>query len=147
MKPEQFGAMLADSRRKADDELLHEIAMSMASFIAAIDTRSIDVAAYIEQRLAPLLPLLWLDVRVREALERIRADGRELAVHELRERRAADLSPEEVEALRWLAGELGENAEAYERSIGKDGFEALVQPQRAAIAALDKIIAAHGDKP
>ena len=46
MKPEQFGAMLADARRKADGELLHSIAMSMASFIAAIDARSIDVAAY-----------------------------------------------------------------------------------------------------
>ena len=80
MKPEQFGAMLASCRRDANDELLApSIAMSMASFIAAIDTRSIDVAAYIEQRLAPLLPLLGLDVRVRDALERIQADVRQLA--------------------------------------------------------------------
>jgi hypothetical protein len=69
---------LADASRDANNALLHEIALSMASFIAAIDANSYDVARYIEQRLAPLIPLLDVDIRVREALERIGADGRHL---------------------------------------------------------------------
>jgi hypothetical protein len=78
MKPEQLGVLLEDERREANSALVHSIAVSMASFIAAIDQNSNDVASYIEQRLAPLIPLLEIDFRMREALERIRADGRQL---------------------------------------------------------------------
>lgn len=78
MKPEQFGALCQDARHKANEALLHSIAVSMASFIAAIDRNSNNVTLYIEQRLAPLIPLLEVDFRMREALERIQADGRQL---------------------------------------------------------------------
>lgn len=57
---------------------LHDLAVSMASFIAEIDTRSIDVAAYIEQRLQPLVPLMRTDVRVEQAVDQMRNDGRKL---------------------------------------------------------------------
>ena len=80
MKPEQLGRELEAARRKADDALLHSIAVSMASFIAAIDSDSNRVTQYIEQRLAPLMSLLGIDFRVREVLERIRADGRKFGL-------------------------------------------------------------------
>lgn len=53
------------------------ISTSMASFIAEVDGSSSDVAAYIEQRLAPLWDLLY-DPRIGPALERIAHDSRRL---------------------------------------------------------------------
>jgi hypothetical protein len=76
MKSEELGSLLEAESRKADEGLLREIAVSMASFIVKIDASSNDVASYIEQRLAPLVPLLRIDVRVQDAIKRIATDDR-----------------------------------------------------------------------
>jgi len=54
---------LSDSRAA---DVLHELAVSMASYIAEIDASSADVADYIERRLDPLRR----DTRCWQALER-----------------------------------------------------------------------------
>jgi hypothetical protein len=63
-------------------QTIHDLAMSLASYIAAIDSRSVDVAAYLEQRLQPLIPLMRTDCRVEHAVERMRDDGRQLTSRE-----------------------------------------------------------------
>lgn len=68
----------------APKELLHSIAGSMASFIAEIDASSSDVAAYIEQRLAPLARFVNTDARVGQALAAIARDSRKLPPKEPR---------------------------------------------------------------
>lgn len=50
----------------------------MASFIAEIDSDSNNVALYISQRLAPLIPLTHIDIRVKDAVNQIAQDGRKL---------------------------------------------------------------------
>lgn len=59
-------------------ETVHRIAVSCASFIAAIDADSSRVAAYLEQRLQPLAFMSTIDMRSRDALQRIATDGRQL---------------------------------------------------------------------
>jgi hypothetical protein len=59
------------------ESAIHNIAVSCASFIAALDN-SCDVAAYLEQRLAPLSELMRADDRARSVVERIADDGRAL---------------------------------------------------------------------
>jgi hypothetical protein len=71
-------AKLDQAKYDAPPLLLHDVAVSMASFIAEIDANSNDVAAYIEQRLAPLVPMMRTDIRVLDAIARIGADGRKL---------------------------------------------------------------------
>lgn len=63
---------------KRIQETLRDLSVSMASYIAAIDSQSADVAAYIEQRLQPLVALMRTDVRVERAVEQMRDDGRQL---------------------------------------------------------------------
>ncbi|HEY3256933.1 MAG TPA: hypothetical protein VGJ91_23415 [Polyangiaceae bacterium] len=63
---------------KVAPQMLYELSLSMASFIAEIDSNSVNVAAYIEQRLQPLIPMIRTDERVRAAIERIVKDGRKL---------------------------------------------------------------------
>jgi hypothetical protein len=73
--------LLREAARTAPEdtarELIHNIAQSMASYIAAIDSDSNRVSVYIERRLAPLINMTAIDIRVRNALERIARDGRE----------------------------------------------------------------------
>jgi len=58
-----------------------------------------------------------------------------LLVAEIRERRAADLSGAEVEALRYLRRVVGHSAAREDRMCAD------------AVTAIDKIVAAHGTKP
>jgi len=60
------------------NEKLRELALSMASFIAAIDSSSSDVAEYIERRLSPLIELMEIDAKVEEVIDRCGWDGRTL---------------------------------------------------------------------
>lgn len=76
MKPEDLASLLDKQTSIADADLLRRLAVSMASFIAEIDDDSNIVAEYIEQRLSPLLSLLSIDFRVRNALEIIASDAR-----------------------------------------------------------------------
>lgn len=55
MKPEKFGNMMDKAAADALDQNVTALCVSMASFIAEIDTSSADVAAYLEQRLDPIL--------------------------------------------------------------------------------------------
>lgn len=55
MKPEEFGSGLAKAAEEALDARITALCISMASFIAEIDTSSADVAAYLEQRLKHIL--------------------------------------------------------------------------------------------
>jgi len=55
--------------------MVHSIAVSCASFIAALST-SAEVAAYLEQRLTPLARGAYENKRLHDALELIVADGR-----------------------------------------------------------------------
>lgn len=57
----------------AGTRLVHDIAVSCASFLAEVET-SPDVAAYLEQRLAPLA--YWHSPGLRRTLEAIREDTR-----------------------------------------------------------------------
>ena len=57
--------------------MVHSIAVSCASFIAALST-SAEVAAYLERRLAPLARGAYENKRLHEALELIASDGRAL---------------------------------------------------------------------
>lgn len=78
----ELNALLPEERRKAAAQQLHDIAVSCASFIAEIDANSSDVAAYLEQRLEPLLRLMHgnsrTSARVRTIMERIARDARKL---------------------------------------------------------------------
>ena len=76
MTSQQLIEALDRASGQADDDLLRRIGVSMASFIAEIDANSEDVAEYISQRLAPLIPLTHVDFRVRDVLESIASDGR-----------------------------------------------------------------------
>ncbi len=78
MNQKEIAAGLETARLRVAPDLIHELAVSCASFIAAIDSNSNDVAAYLEQRLAPLIPMMRTDERVRAAIERIARDGRQL---------------------------------------------------------------------
>jgi len=53
MKPAEF--MLSEAAARELNEKITDLCKSMASFIAEIDASSADVAAYLEQRLGPLL--------------------------------------------------------------------------------------------
>lgn len=72
--------LLSDMAREAPEkiarELVHDIAQSMASFIAAIDSDSSRVSAYIERRLAPLVGPASASYDLKQALEHIRSDAR-----------------------------------------------------------------------
>jgi hypothetical protein len=69
--------LLNDAAERYPAELLHNLAVSLASYIAAIDSDSHRVSAYLERRLAPLLEMARTDIRSRDALERILRDGRD----------------------------------------------------------------------
>lgn len=74
MKPEELGQKLtAAGERRLESDML-DICKSMASFIAEIDADSNDVAAYLYQRLNPILR----HPAVRLHLDRVGKDGRKL---------------------------------------------------------------------
>jgi hypothetical protein len=73
---DEIKGVLREEYLKTAPELVHRIAVSLASYIAAIDSDSNKVAAYLERRLEPLIGLIRTDERVRQALERIANDGR-----------------------------------------------------------------------
>lgn len=115
------------------EELIRGIAVSCASFIAAIDADSRDVAAYLEQRLAPLQSMARVDYRCLEALKRINGDARQgsgnpggasltakLAEAEEREKRYVD-------RLKMIAA-LAED-ELRSRKANGDGLELTSRPQ------------------
>ena len=77
-KHDEVKSRLDTARLSAAPEMLRELSLSMASFIAEIDANSVDVAAYIEQRFQPLIPLIRSDERVRAAIDCIGRDGRKL---------------------------------------------------------------------
>jgi len=81
-KIENLGDILEAAGQRALDELFERIGVSMASFIAAIDSSSSDVARYITQRLEPLKFMASTDFRVRDAMESIARDGRQIATHD-----------------------------------------------------------------
>jgi len=78
MGHEDLGKKLQQQQIQARKALIHEIGISMASFIAEIDSDSATVAAYIEQRLMPLTALHAVDYRAKQVLEQIAKDGRKL---------------------------------------------------------------------
>jgi len=73
-----LGKQLDARRLEIAPQMIHDLSVSMASFIAEIDKNSADVAAYIEQRLRPIIPMMRTDERVRAAVETMARDGRKL---------------------------------------------------------------------
>lgn len=71
--------LLNDAAARIPAELVHDIAQSMASFLAPPEmcSDSNRVSAYIERRLAPLIGPASASYDVRQALERIRRDARQ----------------------------------------------------------------------
>jgi len=70
-KRQELGDLLEETRRQYPANLLHEIAISCASFIAAIDSDSNAVAAYLENRFKPLVSLALSNHGVIQALKQI----------------------------------------------------------------------------
>ena len=63
--------LLEQTRRQHPVDLIHEISISCASFIAAIDQDSNAVAAYLEKRFQSFVTLALSDDNVLQALKRI----------------------------------------------------------------------------
>ena len=73
-----LGGLLDEAAKRIGPKLVRSIATSCASFIAAIDSDSSKVASYLEQRLQPLATFANSDIRVRNAMQRIATDARQL---------------------------------------------------------------------
>lgn len=76
-KTDETVRALEQAKADAPRRLLHDVAVSLASFVAAIDSDSMRVAAYLERRLEPLLGMVAVDIRCQRALETIRDDARD----------------------------------------------------------------------
>jgi hypothetical protein len=71
MKPEELSTKLRDASESVVPEMIHNIAISWASHIAAIDNDSAKVAEFIERRLAPFAIPCRTERGARDALERM----------------------------------------------------------------------------
>lgn len=66
MSKERMAGLLADAAERLPGKQVRALCLSCASFIAEIDASSSDVAAYLEQRLGPLLRIARLQGGIRE---------------------------------------------------------------------------------
>jgi hypothetical protein len=89
MKPEEFGHKMDELAKRALDNRVTALCISMASFIAEIDKSSADVAAYLEQRLDAILR----HPAIREHLIRAAKDERKLIRNESKDQRSLEADP------------------------------------------------------
>ena len=77
-KHEETTAKLMAAHQTVAPEMVHNLAVSIASFVAELQT-SAEVAAYIERRLQPLVGLIRTNEDARLAVERMVHDARKAA--------------------------------------------------------------------
>ena len=75
---EEIKRLLDSAAESYPHERIRDLCISAASFIAAIDSSSSDVAAYLEQRFGALLLIAYRNGGIRE-FERALSDARQLA--------------------------------------------------------------------